>query len=384
LLAQETSLAVQWQSSRFGQAWQPVAIYSVASVWAVYALLLHRLGAKVNDRWVRLCALFIATLAAVLPVWAIASAPVEVWTPFWNMRWFSTLLVGILLAVLAWMVTREQERAASEEAQALGYLTVLVSILMFTALSAEVYLGFRAWRMSVDPQLWAVAAWFALVALWSLLGALFVTLGVAWNLLGMRLLGYAAGVAGVLVLVWYSLFTLPGASASPAWIPLWNLRALAFAVSALSAVWIAMLLSRRPSGVTPSELSSAGGIYALAMAVLLWGVTQETYEAFYYWYATGALKGDWQRLAQMAISLVWTLFGAVMLVAGIIRSIQPARLAALGLLGFTALKVFLFDLSFLDTPMRILSFGGLGLTLIAISWLYSRYGIGRTGSLRHT
>jgi len=384
LLAQETSLTVQWQSSRFGQAWQPVAIYSVASVWAVYALLLHRLGAKVNDLWVRLCALFIATLAAVLPVWAIASAPVEVWTPFWNMRWFSTLLVGILLAVLAWMVTREQERAASEEAQALGYLTVLVSILMFTALSAEVYLGFRAWRMSVDPQLWAVAAWFALVALWSLLGALFVTLGVAWNLLGMRLLGYAAGVAGVLVLVWYSLFTLPGASASPAWIPLWNLRALAFAVSALSAVWIAMLLSRRPSGVTPSELSSAGGIYALAMAVLLWGVTQETYEAFYYWYATGALKGDWQRLAQMAISLVWTLFGAVMLVAGIIRSIQPARLAALGLLGFTALKVFLFDLSFLDTPMRILSFGGLGLTLIAISWLYSRYGIGKSDSIRQT
>jgi uncharacterized membrane protein len=384
LLAQETSLTVQWQSSRFGQAWQPVAIYSAASVWAVYALLLHRLGAKVNDRWVRLCALFIATLAAVLPVWAIASAPVEVWTPFWNMRWFSTLLVGILLAVLAWMVAREQERAAPEEAQAFGYLTVLVSILMFIALSAEVYLGFHTWRMSVDPQLWAVAAWFALVALWSLLGALFVTLGVTWNLLGMRLLGYAAGGAAVLVLVMYSLFTLPDSNISPAWVPLWNLRALAFAVSALSAVWIAMLLSRRPSGVTPSELSSAGGIYALAMAVLLWGVTQETYEAFYYWYATGALKGDWQRLAQMAISLVWTLFGAVMLVAGIIRSIQPARLAALGLLGFTALKVFLFDLSFLDTPMRILSFGGLGLTLIAISWLYSRYGIGRTGSLRHT
>ncbi len=384
LLAQETSLAVQWQSSRFGQAWQAVAIYSVASVWAVYALFLHRLGAKVNDLWVRLCALFIATLAAVLPVWAIASAPVEVWTPFWNMRWFSTLLVGILLAVLAWMVAREQERAASEEAQAFGYITVLVSILMFTALSAEVYLGFREWRMSFDAQLWAIAAWFALVALWSLLGALFVTLGVAWNLLGMRVLGYVAGVAAVLVLVMYSLFTLPGSSASPAWIPLWNLRALAFAVSTLSAVWIAMLLSRRPSGATPSERSSAGGIYALAMAVLLWGVTQETYAAFYYWYAAGALKGDWQRLAQMAVSLVWTLFGAVMLIVGIVRSLQPARLAALGLLGFTALKVFLFDLSFLDTPMRILSFGGLGLTLIAISWLYSRYGIGKTSSLRHT
>ncbi|GBC96484.1 hypothetical protein HRbin16_02288 [bacterium HR16] len=384
LLAQETTLAVEWQSSRLGQAWQAVAMYSVAIVWAVYAPLIHRLGVRVSDLWVRFCALLIATLAAVLPVWAMVSAPVEAWTPFWNIRWFSALLVGILLGVLARMVAREQERAVPEEAEAFGYLTVLVSILMWIALSAEVYLGFRAWRMSIDPQLWAIAAWFALVTLWSLLAALFVALGITWNLLGLRLLGYLAGGAAVVVLLMYSLSTLPGSSLSPVWIPLLNLRALAFVTSTLAAVWIAVLLSRRPSQSTPSETSLAGGIVALAVAVLLWGVTQETYQAFYYWHVTGALTGDWRRMAQMAISLVWTLFGAVMLVVGIVRSLQPARLAALGLLGFTSLKVFLYDLSFLDTPMRILSFGGLGLTLIAISWLYSRYGIGGTGSLRHT
>ncbi len=384
LLAQEATLAVQWQSSRLGQAWHAVATYSVAAVWAVYALLMHRLGAKVSDLWVRFCALLTATLAAVLPVWAMVSAPGDAWTPFWNVRWLSTLLVGILLGTLAWMVAREQERALPEEAEAFGYLTVLVSILMWIALSAEVYLGFRAWRMSIDPQLWAVAAWFALVTLWSLLAALFVALGITWNLLGLRLLGYVAGGAAVVVLLMYSLSTLPGSAASPVWVPLLNLRALAFVVSALAAAWIALLLSRRPSGSTPSETSLAGGIVALAVAVLLWGVTQETYQAFYYWHVTGAFAGDWQRMAQMATSLVWTLFGAVMLIVGILRSLQPARLAALGLLGFTALKVFLYDLSFLDTPMRILSFGGLGLTLIAISWLYSRYGIGGTGSLRRT
>ncbi len=384
LLAQETSLAVEWRSSRLGQAWQAVAMYSVAIVWAVYAPLTYWLGAKASDLWVRFGALLVATLAAALPVWAMASAPVDTWAPFWNIRWFSTLLVSILLGTLAWMVTREQKRTTPEEAQAFGYLTVLVSLLLWIGLSAEVYLGFRAWRLSIDPQLWAVAAWFALVALWSVLGALFVALGVTWDLLGMRLLGYAAGGAAVVVLLMYSLFTLPSSTVSPAWVPLWNLRALAFAVSALAAVWIATTLRRHPSQSTSSEASLTGGIYALAVVVLLWGITQETYEAFYYWYVTGALRGDWQRVAQMAISLVWTLFGAVMLIVGIIRSLQPARLAALGLLGFTALKVFLLDLSFLDTPMRILSFGGLGLTLIAISWLYSRYGIGRTGSLRHT
>ncbi|MGC8784360.1 MAG: DUF2339 domain-containing protein [Armatimonadota bacterium] len=384
LLAQETTLAVEWRSSRLEQAWQAVAMYSVAVVWAIYALLMHRLGARVSDLWVRFCALLIATLAAVLPVWAMVSVPVDAWTPFWNVRWFSAVLVGILLGVLAGMVAREQERAVPEEAEAFGYLTVLVSILMWIALSAEVYLGFRAWRMSIDPQLWAIAAWFALVTLWSLLAALFVALGIAWNLLGLRLLGYLAGGAAVVVLLMYSLSTLPGSAVSPLWVPLLNLRALAFATSALAAVWIAVLLSRRPSQSTLSETSLAGGIVALAVAVLLWGVTQETYQAFYYWHATGALTGDWQRMAQMAISLVWTLFGAVMLIVGILRSLQPTRLAALGLLGFTALKVFLVDLSFLDTPMRILSFGGLGITLIGISWLYSRYGIGGTGSLRHT
>ncbi|GIV17063.1 MAG: membrane protein [Armatimonadota bacterium] len=384
LLAQETALAVQWQSPRLGQAWQAVAMYSVAIVWAVYAPLLHWLGARVSDLWVRFGALLVATLAAVLPVWAMASAPVDAWTPFWNIRWLSTLLVGILLGLLAWMVARERGRAAPEEAQAFGYLSVLVSMLMWIGLSAEVYLGFRAWRMSIDPQLWAVAAWFALVPLWSLLAALFVTLGITWDLLGMRLLGYLAGSAAVVVLLMYSLFTLPGSATSVAWGPLLNLRALAFAATVLATVWIAVLLSRHPSQSTSSEVSLTGGIVALALVVLLWGVTQETYEAFYYWHVMGALKGDWQRPAQMAISLVWTLFGAVMLIVGIVRSLQPVRLAALGLLGFTALKVFLFDLSFLDTPMRILSFGGLGLTLIAISWLYSRYGVGRTGSLRHT
>ncbi|MDW8321495.1 MAG: DUF2339 domain-containing protein [Armatimonadota bacterium] len=384
LLAQEVALAIEWQSSRPGRAWEAVAMYSVAMLWAVYAPLMHRLGAKINDLWVRFCALLIATLAAVLPVWAMASTPVDAWTPFWNMRWFSSLLVGFLLGVLAWMAAREQARAVPEEEQAFGYLTVLVSVLMLIALSAEVYLSFRAWRMSIDPQLWAVAAWFALVTLWSLLGALFVTLGATWNLLGLRLLGYLAGGTAVVVLLMYSLSTLPGSALSPAWVPLLNLRALAFAVSALAAAWAALALSRHPLQSTPSETSLTGGVYALAVVVLLWGITQETYEAFYYWHVTGELKGDWQRLAQMAISLVWTLFGAVMLIVGVIRSLQPARLAALGLLGFTALKVFLYDLSFLDTPMRILSFGGLGLTLIGISWLYSRYGIGGAGRLRHT
>ena len=110
----------------------------------------------------------------------------------------------------------------------------------------------------------------------------------------------------------------------------------------------------------------------LAFLFLMWAVTHQTHESVRHWFGTG----DWQRLAQLIISLEWTLVGALLLVAGVVRSVPSMRMAAFFVLGAAALKVFLYDLSFLDTPMRILSFGGLGLTLIGISWLYSRYGTG--------
>lgn len=275
------------------------------------------------------------------------------------------------------MVSREAERTTPEEGDALGLLAVLIGTLVLVGLSAEVYFGFRVWRMPTDPQERTVAVWFLLVAIWGLFSALFVTLGLVWEQFALRVLGYMVGGIALAMLAGHALFTLPGTEASVAWLPLFNLRALAFAVSVVAIVWVAIMLTRYRWHSTTSEISLVGGITALAIVVLWWGVTQETYEAFYYWSVRGALGSDWERLAQMAISLVWTLFGAVMLGVGVVRSVQMVRLSALGLLGVTALKVFLYDLSFLETPMRILSFGGLGLTLIGISWLYSRYGIGK-------
>ena len=384
LLAQETYQMVQWQASRFGQNWQAAAMYLVALVWAVAAPLAYLLGARVRDVWVRFCALMVALLAAMLPVWAMAAMPVETWTPFWNLRWFSAMLVAGLLALLAGMVAAERERVKPEEADALGLLVALVGLLLLIGLSAEVYFGFRFWLMPSAPQEWAFAAWFGLATLWSLFAALFVVLGLVWALFALRVLGYSAALGALVVLVVISLQPLPESSTALVWTPLWNLRALAFLATTGAMGAIAFALASLAPRSTASEVSLVGGVNLTALAVLLWGITQETYAAFYYWHSRGIIGDNWQRMAQMAISLAWTLFGAALLIVGVIRALQPVRLAALGLLGVTALKVFLFDLSFLDTPLRILSFGGLGLTLIAISWLYSRYGIGRQSSLRHS
>jgi uncharacterized membrane protein len=62
-----------------------------------------------------------------------------------------------------------------------------------------------------------------------------------------------------------------------------------------------------------------------------------------------------------------------MVVSGLVRKYRPVRLMALAALGGTILKVFLFDLSFLENPYRILSFLVLGAILVAVSFLYQKY-----------
>jgi uncharacterized membrane protein len=78
-------------------------------------------------------------------------------------------------------------------------------------------------------------------------------------------------------------------------------------------------------------------------------------------------------MKQLVLSGVWLLYSIVLMVLGIARRMQSLRLAAIILYGITILKIFLYDLSDLDTLYRIFSFIGLGLILLGSSYLYQRY-----------
>jgi uncharacterized membrane protein len=82
---------------------------------------------------------------------------------------------------------------------------------------------------------------------------------------------------------------------------------------------------------------------------------------------------DLKLAEQLSLSLIWTVYGGVMLTAGILRRNRMLRVMALCLLGITIIKVFLIDLSSLDRVYRIISFIALGAILLAVSFLYQRY-----------
>lgn len=75
----------------------------------------------------------------------------------------------------------------------------------------------------------------------------------------------------------------------------------------------------------------------------------------------------------LILSSTWIAYSAILMVVGFLRRVAAIRIAAMVLLGVSILKVFLYDLSFLGQPYRIVSFIALGLILLAASYVYARF-----------
>jgi uncharacterized membrane protein len=73
------------------------------------------------------------------------------------------------------------------------------------------------------------------------------------------------------------------------------------------------------------------------------------------------------------LTLSWSLEGIVLLAAGFAFRDRWLRLPGLTLLLLCIGKVFFYDLRNLETIYRILSFIGLGLILLGVSWIYTRF-----------
>ncbi|MDP2885660.1 MAG: DUF2339 domain-containing protein [Ignavibacteria bacterium] len=80
-----------------------------------------------------------------------------------------------------------------------------------------------------------------------------------------------------------------------------------------------------------------------------------------------------RNLQQLSLSGVWLLYSVAAMAVGIWRSFRIIRIVAFVLFAITILKIFIYDLSFLETTYRITSFIALGLMLLGVSYVYQRY-----------
>ena len=123
----------------------------------------------------------------------------------------------------------------------------------------------------------------------------------------------------------------------------------------------------RQSGEAPSSETTLAVVAASVLVVIACSAQNEIY-----WTLRGDFSADARFAASLSLSAIWTLLAAAFIGAGLWRNFAPLRYLAMALFGLTVLKVFLVDLSSLGGIYRVLGFIGVGLMLLAVSFLYQR------------
>jgi uncharacterized membrane protein len=116
-----------------------------------------------------------------------------------------------------------------------------------------------------------------------------------------------------------------------------------------------------PESILLGVLAVFINVYALiALSLELWD----------YFGRSRSLGIDTGLAQHLALSLLWTAYASMLMLTGMKRHSPLLRWQSLALFGLVVLKVFLYDLSYLERFYRILSFLILGLVLLVVSFLY--------------
>ncbi len=121
-----------------------------------------------------------------------------------------------------------------------------------------------------------------------------------------------------------------------------------------------------PSHGNPGRTLDVSHLFAIA--VYLTGLVMFTLEV----YVQGTSR-DWHTATSLAITLVWTAYATLTLIAGIYCRSGWVRVFSLAVFVLTVGKVFLLDVWHLDTVIRVFAFISLGVALLLVSFLYRRF-----------
>jgi uncharacterized membrane protein len=135
----------------------------------------------------------------------------------------------------------------------------------------------------------------------------------------------------------------------------------------LPVIWILILLrfiSKKQSDLYGNYFY--GLIHILVFTVISLNIKQ-------YFHGSDLTAGAVSRLEIYTYSVAWLIHGILLIIAGTYFKNQPLRIASLFVIIISIAKVFIYDASELDGILRVLTFLGLGVSLIGLSWFYSRY-----------
>jgi uncharacterized membrane protein len=351
--------------------------YRVPLWWSFEAAALVWCGVRWKVSYVRnsAVALLVLVFLRLLSIDTLRSfVPNESFSLFMNWRALTLTCFVVAMALSAWML-----HALSEEDRLIASLLTVAATTVFGAMLSLESNDFFRQRMQIvstpDFIRLEYARALAISALWTAYTLPLLWLGIK-NRFG-PLIG--SGVA------WMSAGLVFGITGGVAFEPIAEFAAVAnirtvqmlflFVCTILAARWI-----RTGRAAWEPFARILPVVQVAAVAVLFMMLTGEIRD--FYRQRIEALRigyGDTdevlrlQNLQQLLLSIGWLLYSFLLMGVGLWRRVRGIRLIAIVVFGFTILKIFLFDLSFLETLYRIFLFIGLGVILFAVSYSYQRW-----------
>jgi uncharacterized membrane protein len=304
---------------------------------------------------------------------ALAYEPLESFRPLWNERALAFAALAVALGVVGSSYRRQSAapRWGLDEAFPYGWLTVLL-----LGLSVEILDLFRLWAVGQPDGVRQHLAFQRLLAL-SLVW-LVVALPLAWRGLrtGRRPLFYGP--------LWVVFVAALACSVRSLWYvpieefhPVVNLRVGALLIMAGGLSFLARLLARHAKAFEwVADFRSPAQVVGILLLLVL--VSSEAWDYFRMEMLLAEMDGEarlgeLRNLQQLSLSAVWLVFSLALMGTGLWKRNRWMRVQSIVIFGVAILKIFAYDLSFLETLYRIFSFVGLGIILLGVSYLYQRY-----------
>ena len=304
---------------------------------------------------------------------------------FWNLWLFNARGSGYLVAVVACILGALLDRRMTPIGQSRKGLRqgALLGVGAYVMALVTVVLETTAWGY---PHGWLIGTLFSGNVIWI---SIFLVGLVAWSV--WHRTSTWDGLVGLVFLgLLVTLFVLgTGSGASVATSQHISQRAFRLTIEdwCLNPRFISSLVSIIAAGISAwlyrgplhvlkiSEANAYGGVEQkfelsslFAIVAYLTGIAMLTLEFF-----VQGTSRDWHTTTSLAITLVWTTYATLTLIAGIYWHAGWVRAFSLGLFLITVGKVFLFDVWYLDTVIRVFAFISLGVALLLVSFLYRRY-----------
>lgn len=178
-----------------------------------------------------------------------------------------------------------------------------------------------------------------------------------------------AGVIAILFLGTLVDWSHIQASLGAAWLrPFVNPRGITFLLSIAAGLISRKLMPPPDESVRPhTQLPTMEGM-PLAWFTYVVAFLMFTIEVYAY-----GKQQAWGTATSLAVTGTWTALAVATIIGGIVQRSAEVRMCALGVFGLTTVKVFLYDVWYLDTKIRTVAFVGLGVALLLTSFLYRRY-----------